>query len=139
MDKRRELYAYTREQAMLARDRLAVELAHLQHVLKPWVKADLFGLLEYLRPEPDPRPDDMAELARMVAKELRTKGLRARLWCDTNIALPGFHEPSGHDTSTYWLMWSIYNDRFNNLNPRAIADAIQAEEAKKAAEWAGDE
>lgn len=90
----------------------------------------------------DPRPDDMAELARLTAIELRKRGI----WADTGAKalLPtivrtqrarfddiGKHKP-------YSAGWNLALSQFDNLGPIACADVIQAEEARRAQEWAGD-
>jgi hypothetical protein len=87
----------------------------------------------------DPRPDDPAELARMVAKEPRKRGNFAREYRSvvevacfvgaegkTDTAYPGYHS------------YSVHFADFDNLGPIAIADEIQAHEARRAQEWAGD-
>jgi hypothetical protein len=76
----------------------------------------------------DPRPEDPAELARMVAVELRKRGIFAKDRED------GISIPSG----CHWL----YNLRaivFADLGAIAIADEIQRQEALRAQEWAGNE
>jgi hypothetical protein len=90
----------------------------------------------------DSRPDDMAELARLTAIELRKRGI----WAEARYAYAG----------SAWFVWvaqlthlgprvlgemgfhSLTMGDFDNLGPRACADLIQAREAVRAAEWAGD-
>lgn len=93
------------------------------------ITADMLEiLLTTTAPPPhDERPDDMAELARLVAKELRKRGIWA--WANNGFVNVG----RGH-FAPYAMVWSD----FDNLTPRECADVIQAEEAKKATEWAGD-
>lgn len=79
---------------------------------------------------PDERPADMAELARLVAKALRSpRGIRA----DSFAAVVQIEHPSAVHN------YSMYHSDFDNLGPIGCADVIQAEEARKAQEWAGDE
>jgi hypothetical protein len=92
-------------------------------------------------PSPDPRPDDPAELARQVAKELRK-----RTWAEARPAL------GGH----VWFVWVArlcHNGRaikaelgdysptdptFAGMGPVAITNEIVRQEALRAQEWAGD-
>lgn len=101
--------------------------------------------MEALAAEREDAPiDDISERALAVAKELRKRGLWAyeelRLAdrqptreprAQTFVEIRGvFHAPaSSYDVST---------DDHATKGPRAIADAIQAEEARRAQEWAGD-
>lgn len=89
----------------------------------------------------DTRPDNLAELARLTAIELRKRGIRA--------LTQGFeNEPDTwivieRDTRLMkpWPLWMNYvltRSQFGNLGPIACANVIQAEEAKRATEWAGD-
>lgn len=75
----------------------------------------------------DPRPADMAELARLVATELRKRGI----W-----ALAQYGDPIVNIGTR--ASYTMLGSDFDNLTPREIADVIQREEAKKAAKWAGD-
>jgi hypothetical protein len=100
-------------------------------------------LLAGTEPDPGPpRPDDMGELARLVARELRRRGI----WADARADY----------TESAWFVWvaqltrlgtrvlgemgwySISASDFDNLTPKECADVIQREEARKASEWAGD-
>ena len=91
-------------------------------------------------PTLDPRPADMAELTRLVAVELRKRGI----WADTHSK--GYHvripqrmfAPKDKERDAIDGFICILLPQFDNLGPRAIADVIQAEEARKAREWAGD-
>lgn len=84
------------------------------------------------------RPDDVAELARLVAKELRRRGIHATVahadWGNTVVA----PRPLSRGNGLRWQWHPMSRSEFDNLTPSEIADVIQAEEAKKAAEWAGD-
>lgn len=79
------------------------------------------------------RPTDMAELARLVAKELRKRGI----WAD---AIDGVVTARRHEyaDSKLFGLYGVYESDFDNLTPSECADVIQAEEARKAQEWAGD-
>ncbi len=86
-----------------------------------------------------PRPDDMAELARLVAKELRRRGIWAEATIDhSGMYAPMVQLPVFDGCRAVVADYHTARDRFNSLTPREIAEVIQAEEAKKAAEWAGD-
>ena len=73
----------------------------------------------------DPRPSDMAELARLTAIELRKRGI----WARVNI---------WHNVEISECVYSLLFSDFNNLGPIAIADEIQRQEAIRAQEWAGN-
>ncbi len=77
---------------------------------------------------PDERPSDLAELAQLTAAELRKRGIWAKYDAGV-ICIP--------HASTIWS-YSLYWSQFDNLGPIGCADVIQAEEARKAQEWAGD-
>jgi hypothetical protein len=83
-----------------------------------------------------PRPADVAELARLVAKELRRRGI----WAESDesvVVVPRRVRPQFPRACT--VVWHIMNaTHFDNLTPRECADVIQAEEAHRAQEWAGD-
>jgi hypothetical protein len=92
---------------------------------------------------PDDRPDDMAELARLTAIELRKRGIWAYtdpkdesngpyVWSLRFKGIPG-------RSKAQWCWSSMLWPQFDNLGPIGCADVIQAEEARKAQEWAGDE
>lgn len=89
----------------------------------------------------DERPADMAELARLVAKELRRRGIWAT-HCDetapfgASVGMPRFF---GDEKQPRRFWYSLHGVDFDNLTPSKCADVIQAEEARKAQEWAGDE
>ena len=72
-----------------------------------------------------------------MAKELRKRGFFADYWRGHAITLPRY---VGHGSAKVYRYLPICLDlsQFDNLGPRAIADVIQADEAKRAAEWAGD-
>ena len=84
----------------------------------------------------DARPDDLAELARLTAVELRRRGIWADVdaYAPCSVRLPRRGSLMMHTQSYYTLSASD----FNNLGPIGCADVIQSEEAKRAAEWAGD-
>jgi hypothetical protein len=86
------------------------------------------------QPPDDPRPDDPAELARQVAIELRKRGI----WAHKDDELPYVKTPFPMLVMFREYPYSIHASEFDNLGPIAIADAIQALEAKRAQEWAGD-
>jgi hypothetical protein len=75
----------------------------------------------------DPRPDDMAELVRLTAIELRKRGIFA----ETRGEYVGVESPHA-------AAYTLYASEYDNLGPIACADVIQAEEALRAQEWAGD-
>lgn len=88
----------------------------------------------------DPRPDDMAELAQAVARELS----RVAPWSASGaqgaleaVRVLSLRKLQGEWTAV-WTAYSMFDERFDNLGPRAIASVIQAEETKRAQEWAGD-
>lgn len=88
----------------------------------------------------DPRPDDMAELARLTAIELRKRGIWASAANVTHIPDPVVIVPFRNAREPRWYVKSycFYGNDFDNLGPIACADVIQAEEARRAQEWAGD-
>lgn len=90
---------------------------------------------------PDSRPSNMAELARLVAVELRKRGIWAHpRWEDGCISVIGFHGHGAYDRFQVPGMrpYVMTNSDFNNLGPIAIAAEIAQEEAIHAQEWAGD-
>lgn len=104
--------------------------AMLRAALGPGVLEAITVLLAATAPPEDiPRPDDMAELARLVAAELRDRGFWPRLAAGF-VWMP-FHAG----------MWpySMFQPIFDNLSPREIASVIQAEERTRARGRAGDE
>lgn len=72
----------------------------------------------------DPRPESTEELARQTAIELRKRGIRA----EAHTLL----------VSTCQWIYNVCLSVFDNLGPIACADVIQAGEARRAQEWAGD-
>lgn len=94
------------------------------------LKATLARIASPMKLSPsDIRPTDMAELAQAVARELRDKGLRAR--AETYHVFPHYVDIGSH-------VYYMGRTDFDNLTPSEIASLIQSEEAKRAAEWAGD-
>lgn len=99
-------------------------------------------LLAATAPDPGPPcPADMADLARLVAVELRKRGIWA--FGDEHIVRLGRMRPVGiRVPCASWasnnVAYSMYRSDFDNLTPSECADLIQREEAAKAAEWAGD-
>lgn len=86
----------------------------------------------------DPRPDDMAALARLTAIELRKRGI----WGISSHGEVHFPRPERAFSGMPKLRYGcalLYRSEFDNLGPIACADVIQAEEARHAQEWAGDE
>jgi hypothetical protein len=75
----------------------------------------------------DPRPGDMAELARETAKELRKRGIFA----EVRGEYVGVESPHA-------AAYTLYASEYDNLGPVGCADVIQAEEASRARMWAGD-
>jgi hypothetical protein len=87
----------------------------------------------------DPRPDDMAELARQTAVELRKphRGLHAdAIGIGVYVLRP--NGPPGSTHGGGWFPHNIIGAQFDNLGPVACADEIQRLEAQRAQEWAGD-
>lgn len=85
---------------------------------------------------PDERPDDLAELARLTAAELRNRFSAVAVAEHVLVGRvrgqnPNFRAELGFHTMT--------NPDFAGMGPRAVADEIQAIEARKAQGWAGDE
>ena len=86
---------------------------------------------------PDERPADMAELARLTAIELRKRGIwtfgdySPFVWVGRLKLRDKRIESADH-------CYSLLASDFDNLGPSGCADVIQAEEARKAQEWAGD-
>lgn len=86
----------------------------------------------------DPRPADMAEFARLTAKELRGRGILATVddtYRDHRIVGVPFSDMG----QLRWFWYVLLSADFDNLGPVACADVIQAEERKRAQEWAGDD
>jgi hypothetical protein len=88
----------------------------------------------------DPRPDDMAELARLTAAELRKCGIYAELvTLAAIIRLPTpLHSIGEALTSHRGRMVTLHDSQFDNLGPVACADEIVRQEIRHAQEWAGD-
>jgi hypothetical protein len=80
----------------------------------------------------DPRPDDMAELARKVAIELRKRAI----WAEVESG--EIYVPRVYGRQVKFGYVGLYRADFDNLGPIGCADVIQAEEARRAQEWAGD-
>ncbi len=70
---------------------------------------------------------DAEVMANEVAKELRKRGIRA-LRCTT----------LGCVVVIYMQNYAITNPDFAGMTALEIADEIQAQEARRAQEWAGD-
>jgi hypothetical protein len=87
-------------------------------------------------PLADPRPDDMAELARLVAIELR-KTTWATWVGDATIVLARLIKIDGHIDSVMGS-YSLYGSDFSGLGPIACAASIRDRESALAQEWAGD-
>jgi len=89
---------------------------------------------------PDERPADMAELARLTAVELRKRGIWAFTFSGLSVVNVPRVKPlrTGHAVEHDPYAKSMYSSDFDNLGPIGCADVIQAEEARKAQEWAGD-
>ncbi len=83
----------------------------------------------------DPRPENVAELAAEVARELRKRGIWARVGDTVNACAVRVPRPADRMDRRWY---SMFSPDFDNLGPIAIANAIVAMEAKRAQEWAGD-
>jgi hypothetical protein len=89
---------------------------------------------------PDPRPTDLAELARLVAIELRKRGI----WCAVSqhlhaaVITTSFEGTPIDERRARSTSHILDRPRFDNLGPIACAGIIQQEEARYAREWAGD-
>lgn len=75
--------------------------------------------------------EDLVERAESVAKELRKRGLWAACEAD------GFG--GGVVGVNRRRLYSVVENERETLGPRAVADLIQAEEARRAQEWAANE
>lgn len=84
---------------------------------------------------PDPRPDDTAQLAREVARELRRR--MSAIAANDSVCVARL-EPDRICPRASVVMYSLCSSDFDNLGPVAIADAIVAAESKLAQELAGD-
>lgn len=134
----------TREQVAAARNEVQLYLNSFRYnaqavalLSERYAMGVLIAITAPNDPLPDPRPDDMVELARQVAKELRKRGIWAEQ--DGEIVVVPRRIPPAFPRKCTVIWHNMYAAQFNNLGPRAIADMIQAEEARKAQEWAGDE
>jgi hypothetical protein len=90
---------------------------------------------------PDHRPKDPAQLAAMVAAELRKRGI----WADVAGAPPecirlpsAIHHKASINGYYRGHVIALYGADFDNKGPLEIANTIQALEAQRAQEWAGD-
>lgn len=79
---------------------------------------------------------DPAGRARLVARELRRRGLFVDVFGSATIAI---HYPRMRGIMVGSREITVSADRYAIVGPRAIADEIQREEARRASEWAGDE
>lgn len=89
----------------------------------------------------DPRPTDMGELARLTAIELRKRGIRALTQGFENEPLTWIiieRDTRHMKPLPSWMNYHITTSQFANLGPIGCADVIQAEESRRAQEWAGD-
>jgi len=89
------------------------------------------------RDRADPRPSDMAELAKLVAAELRRRGIWAEV-VDGNVETLRFGTKNPKGANVTWGIHVLFCAEFDNLGPIACADEIQRQEARRAQEWAGD-
>lgn len=89
---------------------------------------------------PDPRPDDIAELARLTAIELRRRGIIADDESGAVVVMRFVDHKKrfGMFSPTRRAAHSMFSPDFDNLGPIGCADVLQAEEARRAREWAGD-
>lgn len=101
--------------------------------------------MEALAAEREDAPiEDPAERAETVAKELRRRGL----WAYEELRLADRSRAHGPPPQTFVEIraacgavsssYDVSTDDHATKGPRAIAALIQAEEAKRAQEWAGD-
>jgi len=84
--------------------------------------------------------EDISERAEAVAKELRKRGLRAKaeLRFAARPTTPQAFVELYYVEDYSGKFYDVSTDDHATKGPRAIADAIQAEEARRAQEWAGD-
>ncbi len=86
----------------------------------------------------DPRPDDMAELARLTAIELRKRGI----WARVSEGQKGVMILGNPADTIPWRVGYYYDmackAEWTPLGPVAIAEAILSLEVVRAQEWAGD-
>ena len=88
----------------------------------------------------DPRPVDPAELARLVAKELRNRSVvAAEEFTNVYVLRPLERDPNVLMTRATWYPWSVHFSCFDKLGPIACADFIWHQERKWTQEWAGDD
>lgn len=89
-------------------------------------------------PDSDEPVADPAERAKAVAKILRGRGMWVRYYGWGGVHVLCYDAPAEGD-------WNEHHYRTDQIaawatiGPRAIADVIQAEEARRAQKWAGDE
>lgn len=81
---------------------------------------------------------DPEERAKAVAKILRGRGIVAEAAYGKPVVNVARRTLVGELIWYPQILHGYDSDRFEDLGPRAIADAIQAEEARRAQEWAGD-
>ena len=77
------------------------------------------------------------ERARAVALLLRKKGFFAMAKAPHGEPYVAIGNPAV-ESALRWYNYSVTAWERKDLGPKAIADAIQAEEARRAQEWAGD-
>jgi hypothetical protein len=130
----------TREQIDRARKWLDAEQIAEIGVSMPITAEMVDILVAATTPPPDvPRPANMAELAKLVAKELRLRPINAIAEFSTVYVLRvRKRDPNAFMSPTYWHPWAMFSPLFDNLSVTKIATLIQAEESKCAQEWAGD-
>lgn len=80
---------------------------------------------------------DAEKIAREVANELRKRGIWANALL-LGIFLPCVGRTIGGSDVLAKHVYSIYDAAFDNLTALEIAGEIQAQEARRAQEWAGD-
>ena len=96
------------------------------------------ALSAYLKPRRDAdnlRPSDPAQLAAEVARELRKRGIWARVGDTFSSHIVCVPRPSD---CVEFRWYSMHHPDFDNLTPIEIAESIRAQEAQRAKEWAGD-
>jgi hypothetical protein len=109
----------------------AAKHSYSEHSRKRYgrIIADCEAWLAAAKALKDPPIADPVERAKTTAEELRNRGIRAKVHGHHGIMV-WFGE------SGYW--YHMAHEGVAAMGPRALADRIQASEAKRAHEWAGE-